>query len=276
VFYFAGCKEKQTLDADKNALLRVENRYLYVDDLKNMIPTGTEPQDSVLVSERYIKKWVTDVLMYETAKRNIRNLSEIEKMVEEYRRSLIVHEYQQNLLSERLPQSLPEAELKAFYDEYQGSIISNENYIKGLFLVVPASASDMNAVRQWVRKGDHVSLENIEKYSLQNAISYDYFFDRWLDFIEIMRKLPNPIADPSDFISKNDFYEVEDSLQHYFLKINEYRLIGDVEPFEIAKNKIETIILNQQRYEFISTFEEELYNDAVSNNKILFFNQFAE
>ncbi|MDR0371353.1 MAG: peptidyl-prolyl cis-trans isomerase [Prevotellaceae bacterium] len=275
-FYFTGCRKKQAFDTDKDALLKVENRYLYMDDLKNMIPVGTKPQDSISVSDRYIKKWVTDVLMYETAKRNIRNLSEIEKMVEEYRRSLIVHEYQQNLLSERLPQSLPEAELKSFYDESQRSIISNENYIKGLFLVVPASAPNLNAVRQWVRKGDHVSLESIEKYSLQNAISYDYFFDRWLDFVEIMRKLPKPIANPSGFISNNSFYETEDSSQHYFLKISEYRLIGDVEPFEIAKDKIETIILNQRRYEFMSTFEEELYNDAVSNKKILFFNQFPE
>lgn len=271
LFFTFSCKEGRKPDTDKQALLEVEGRYLYFEDLKNMIPSGTEPQDSASVSERYIKKWVTDVLVYETAKRNIRNLSDIEKMVEDYRRSLIIHEYQQNLLTERLPKAIPDSTLRTFYDKYNSSLISNGNYIKGLFLVVPATAPDMNSVRQWVNKGDHVSLENIEKYSLQNAISYDYFFDKWLDFVEIMRKLPEPITEPSKFIASNSFYETEDSLQHYFLKIIEYKLIGDTEPFEIAKNKIETIISNQQKNEFISSFEDDLYNDAVSRDKITYF-----
>jgi hypothetical protein len=113
--------------------------------------------------------------------------------------------------------------------------------------------------------------ESIEKYSIQNAISYDYFGDKWMVFAEILKKMPLQLGDPAGFIASNRFVETSDSTRHYFLRIESFRTIGQVEPLEMAKDRISNILLNKNKADFISQFETELYDDAVKNEDVTFF-----
>jgi len=160
--------------------------------------------------------------------------------------------------------------LKAFYDEYSAQLVLKESIVKGLLLVVPKNAPKLANVRSWVQSGNAKALESIEKYSIQNAISYDYFGDRWLLFSEILKKMPLQVEDPGSFLSTRRFVEVSDSTQQYFLRIESYRNSGQVEPFEMAKDRISNILLNKQKADFIGKFEDELYNDAVKDEIVNF------
>jgi len=267
---FGSCSHK-TPKTDRKPLLEVEGKFLYQDELQSVIPPNANDTDSIDIAKSYIQNWVTDVLMYENAKRNITNKDEIEELVENYRKSLTIHQYQQKMIEQRLPKEPAEEDLKTFYAQYSSQLILKENILKGLLLIVPKKAPKIGNVRNWVQSGNAKSLESIEKYSIQNAISYDYFGDKWLSLSEIMKKIPLKIEDPSKFVSSNKFVEMEDSTQHYFLKIESFRVSGQVEPYEMAKDRISTILLNKQKSDFILKFENELYKDAVDNGTVNFF-----
>jgi hypothetical protein len=200
----------------------------------------------------------------------VTNKDEIDELVESYRKSLTIHQYQQKMIEQRLPKEPAEEDLKAFYDQYSDQLVLKESIIKGLLLVVPANAPKLANVRGWVQSGNTKSLESIEKYSIQNAISYDYFGDRWLPLAEILKKMPLQVEDASSFATRK-FVETSDSTQHYFLRIEAYKNSGQVEPYEMAKDRISAILLNKQKAEFISKFEDELYNDAMKDETITFF-----
>lgn len=267
---FTSCGRK-TPDAARKPLLEVEGKFLYKDEVQQVIPPNTNDTDSTEIARSYIRKWVTDVLMYENAKRNITNKAEIDELVESYRKSLIIHQYQQKMIEQRLPKEPAEEDLKAFYNQYNAQLILKENILKGLLLIVPKNAPKLANVRSWVQTANSKSLESIEKYSIQNAISYDYFGDKWLDFSDVLKKIPLKIGDPSKFLSSNKFVETSDSTQHYFLRIESFRLTGQVEPYEMAKNRITNILLNKQKADFIFKFEKDIYDDAVSNETVTFF-----
>ena len=264
---------KKTQDIKGKPLLEVEGKFLYPDEIRLVIPPNANDTDSTEMANSYIQKWVTDVLMYENAKRNVTNKSEIEELVENYRKSLTIHQYQQKMIEQRLPKEPSEEDLKAFYTEYSDQLKLKENIVKGLLLIVPQNAPKISNVRAWVQSANSKSLESIEKYSIQNAISYDYFGDKWLEFNEILKKVPLKIEDASSFVSSNRFIETSDSTHHYFLRIESYRTIGQIEPFEMAQKRITVILLNKQKADFISKFETELYKDAVSNGAVTFFNK---
>jgi len=266
----SSCVHK-TPEAARKPLLEVEGRFLYVDEVQQIIPPNVSVTDSTEIAHSYIRKWVTDVLMYENAKRNVTNINEIDELVESYRKSLTIHQYQQKMIEQRLPKEPSEVDLKAFYTQYSAQLVLKENIIKGLLLIIPQKAPKMNNVRSWVQSGNTKSLESIEKYSLQNAISYDYFGDKWLPLSEILKRIPLKIEDPSRFLSSNRFVETSDSTQHYFLRIESFKLSGQVEPYEMAKDRISNILLNKQKADFITKFENEIYNDAVSNETVTFF-----
>lgn len=264
---------RQTADSSRIALLEVEGKFLYIDQVESIIPPDVDAKDSAEIAESYIRKWVTDVLLYENAKRNITNKAEIDELVENYRKTLIIHQYQQNLVEQRLPKEPSEEEMQAFYTQYSDQLVLKENIIKGLLLIVPSSAPRLSSVRSWVQSGNTKSLENIEKYSLQNAISYDYFGDKWLPFSQILKKMPLQIEDPASFLATKRFVETSDSTQHYFLRIESYSAVGQVEPYERARERIINILQNKNKADFITKFETELYEDAVKNETVSFFNK---
>lgn len=270
LFFIISCTHK-TPDVARKPWLEVEGKFLYKDEIQQIIPPNINDTDSTEIAQSYVRKWVTDVLMYENAKRNITNKTEIEDLVESYRKSLTIHQYQQKLIEQRLPKEPAEEDMKTFYAKYGEQLVLKENILKGLLLIVPKNAPKLPNVRSWVQSANSKSLESIEKYSIQNAISYDYFGDKWLAFSEILKKIPLKIEDPSKYLSSNRFVETSDSTQHYFLRIESYRLSGQVEPYEMAKDRIAAILLNKQKADFILKFENEIYDDAVKSESVTFF-----
>ncbi|MEI7504833.1 MAG: peptidylprolyl isomerase [Paludibacter sp.] len=264
------CAHK-TPEAVKKPLLEVEGKFLYLDELQHVIPPNIADSDSTEIAQSFIRKWVTDVLMYENAKRNVTNKTEIDELVESYRKSLTIHQYQQKMIEQRLPKEVSEEQLQSFYTEYGKQLVLKENIIQGLLLIVPAKAPKLANVRSWVQSANAKSLESIEKYSIQNAISYDYFGNKWMPFTGILKKIPLQVQDPAAYLNSNRFVETSDSLQHYFLRITNFRTSGSVEPFEMAKDRITNIILNKNKADFILKFETELYDDAVKNEDVSFY-----
>lgn len=258
-------------DIKRTPVLEVEGKFLYQDEIDQIIPATASLIDSADIAERYIKKWVTDVLVYENAKRNINKLNDIEKRVEEYRKSLIINEYEQALIKERLSGVVTEDEMKKFYETYKSQLISQENLIKGLLLIVPKNAPQIDKVREWVRLSNTKSLENIEKYSLKNAISYDYFMNNWTSFGEILKKAPFRIEDSGVFVRSTSFAETSDSTKMYILRIVSSIPTGQTEPYDLAKKKISSILLNKKKSDFIIQFENDIYKDAKEEGSINYF-----
>jgi len=267
---FSSCGSK-VADGNKAPLLEVEGKFLYYEDIQQVIPPNVNKVDSAQIAKSYIRKWVTDVLLYENAKRNITNKSEIDELVENYRKSLTIHQYQQKMIEQRLPKEPSDEELKAFYDKYSSQLLLKENVIKGLLLVVPAKAPQIANVRSWVQSANVKALGSIEKYSIQNAISYDYFGDKWVPFSEVLKKMPIKVENPTSYISSNRFVEVSDSTHRYFLRIIGYKNTGSVEPLEMSRDRIINILLNKMKGEFISKFENDLYDDAIKDENVTFF-----
>ena len=258
-------------DVKRTPVLEVEGKFLYQDEIDQIIPATASLIDSADIAERYIKKWVTDVLVYENAKRNINKLNDIEKRVEEYRKSLIINEYEQALIKERLSGVVTEDEMKKFYETYKSQLISQENLIKGLLLIVPKNAPQIDKVREWVRLSNTKSLENIEKHSLKNAISYDYFMNNWTSFGEILKKAPFRIEDSGVFVRSTSFAETSDSTKMYLLRIVSSIPTGQTEPYDLAKKKISSILLNKKKSDFIIQFENDIYKDAKEEGSINYF-----
>lgn len=272
VSLFACKKAIQTDEPD--ALVKVNDRILTRNEVESLIPKGTTSADSLLLAESYIKKWVKDELVLKIAQRNLGSDKEtIDKLVDAYRRSLLRYRYQEKLIQEKLSDEIQESDVLTYYDTNKEKFILDKNLIKGLFLKVPADAPNLSEVKTWYKSGNVASLEKIEKYSIQNAAIYEYFFDKWVDFDEIRNNIPNQISNPESFLRTNKTLEVTDSSYCYLLNIRQVLLKGQVEPFEYAEPRIREILINQRKLDFIKEFEEELYNDALDGGDVIFYNK---
>lgn len=264
---FISCNEKEIVDNSRTPILEVGGRFLYLDQVEALIPEGSTKQDSTVIAEKFIKSWVTEVLMFKHAEDNITNTEEIDVLVDNYRKSLVIHHYQQNLIQERLKNNITDEDLLAFYENNKAHYLLKENIIQGLYIKVPVKAPNLKELRSWLKNLNQANVEKIEKYRIKNATNYIYFADNWVPFIQIAVNMPKVIENQSG----KGLTEQKDEQYYYFLSITNSKKIGEVEPFDIAKAKINEIFFNKKKIEYISQFENELYNDAVSDEEITYF-----
>ena len=273
VSLLCSCKRTQPTD-DADVLVRVKDRTLKRSEVVSLIPRGTSSADSLLLAESFVKKWVKDALVYEVAQRNLGDeKEEVDKLVEEYRHSLIRYRYQERLIKEKLSADIRESDKLNYYEENQKKFTLDKALIKGLFLKIPVDAPGLSEVKGWYKSTSEASLEKIEKYSVQNATIYDYFYDKWVDFDEVMDNIPVHVSNSTAYLKANKFVEVADSSYCYLLNIKEYLPEGSVAPYDYASSQITEMLINQRKVDFLKTFEEELYKDGIRGGDVKFFTE---
>lgn len=258
-------------DVGADVLVSVEGHSLLRSEVETVIPHTLSSADSLLMAESYVKKWVKDVLVYDVAEENLgEEMADVERLVEAYRHSLIRYRYQEQLVRERLSAEIRESDVLNYYETNQKKFELKTNLVKGLFLKVPIDAPGLTDLKRWYKSDDASAVEKIDKYSLQNAAIYDYFYDKWMDFEDVMENIPMQLSNPSAYLKANKTLEVSDSSYCYLLNIRDYIPAGQVAPYDYVQPQIMDMLLAQRKQKFLKDFEEELYNDAIRDGKVRF------
>ena len=211
----------------KTPLVELDGNFLYREDLQSALPARLSKDDSLLFAEHYIRNWVEDVLLYEKAQSNIPDNGEIEKLVENYRKALIMHTYQQALIHQRLSNEISEGELADYYEKNKELFRLERPLMQGLFIKVPLTAPQLNNVRRWYKAATQDAVEHLEKYSLQNAVKYEYFYDKWVPMADVLDLIPLKVPEVEDYVNKNRHIELKDTAFYYFLNVSDFRSVGE-------------------------------------------------
>ena len=132
----------------KTPLVEIGTDILYAEDIKQVLPLGLSEADSTLFAERYIRNWAQDVLFYQNAKRNIPDTKDIDRLVENYRRSLFEHEYQRRLIEQKYSSEISQDEIEQFYNDNQRLFVLDESLVKGLLLKISNRSHDLSDIRK--------------------------------------------------------------------------------------------------------------------------------
>ena len=265
--------------AQSGAAVEVNGVYLYRSDL-DALTLGMSPEDSLRVVQQYISQWAKDALMYESAvsqkskvesqksKVESRQNTDIERMVEEYRRTLYVQAYEEYLVERKMPKTVPDSVVMQVYEQMPERFILDESIVRGMLVVVPNEAKDMAKLRGWMSKG---MLDEIEKYAYKSANGYELFADRWMTTTTLMSQIPAERSELEAMLKNKNQIEVSDSVKTYLLQVTEKHLRGERMPMDYARPEIEKIVLNARRVEFLNKERERLYNEAIQSGELKFY-----
>ncbi len=259
-------------DEQKVPIAKVHDKYLYKSDIENLFTNNLSKDDSVVIVRNYINDWVKRQLLLEKAELNLSiDNKEIERQIEDYRSSLLIFKYKQELINQKLDTIVTDQEVEEYYNEYSGNFILNHNIVKVLYLKISKEAPEIEKVRWWYKSNSEENKTRLEDYCYQYATKFDNFNDEWLPFNNLLKELPTNIEDQERFLRYQKYIETEDDLFHYFVKINEYKLKSTIQPLEYAKEKIKSIILNKRKFTFIEELENSVYNDALNHNQFVIY-----
>lgn len=255
----------------KTPLAEVDGVFLYKEDMKAGMPVGLSKSDSALFAEKYIRNWVEDALLYRQAESNVSDEEHIETLVQNYRKALVMHSYQQSLIEQELTGEISEEELRQFYEANKPLFRVDETLLKGLFIKVPLNASGVNRIRRWYKQKDEESIDRLEKYSFANAVDYMYFYDRWIPASVVLAKLPQKFKDAEHYLQKNRHIELKDTAYHYFLHVDDLLLRGQEQTFDAAREEVKNVMGNQKQADFMRQVRDDLYQRASEREEIKYY-----
>lgn len=270
LFAMSSC-QKQVEHGGKTPLVQVGNYVLYQEDMVQALPYYTPEVDSVEFVREFVRKWIEEQVLYEKAEHNVRGDERIERMVAEYRRTLVMNNYERMLLQQKMTEELTEEELQKYYNDNKQLFMLEEPVIKGVFIKAPLTSPGLKDLKQWYKDKSDEALELLEKYAFRNSVIYEYFYEHWVPVSELEGKVIVNLAELSENFDKHRNIEAEDGEFCYLLHIEEYMMKGEVKPYNLARHEIIDLLANSRRVEFMNKVKKDLYNQSVEMGRIKYY-----
>jgi len=253
-------------------IAKVGTKVLTMQELSKNVPDYLDVTDSALWADDYIKKWVQRELLLLKAEESLKgNEKDVSDELEEYRNSLIVFRYKNELIRQKMDTTVKNADIQKYFGEHRESFILNRNIVKAIYIKVPVSVSDPKNLKELCASNDPEKQARLNEYCLSYAKAYDRFNDQWVAVDLVLKNTPIFIADQEHFLEKTRFIESTDKEYYYIVYIRDYRLAGQVSPIEFVQNDIQNLILSKQKLEFLKQIEKDIYKEGLDNNKVKLF-----
>lgn len=243
---------------------RVNDKYLFTQDVTDIVPSGTSSDDSARLVKRYINSWVRKQLLIDEAAKNIEfDQQELERKILDYRYALMVYEYEKFYVNSALKKEVTEEEIAEYYEANKANFELKQNIIKGVYVKVPKEAPRLNRLKEFIKLEEKGDREKLKSYSYRYASDFMLDESTWVNFDELIMNTPfMSIPNKVQWLKANKQVEASDERYLYFLKIQDYKISNELSPIEFVRDQIETIIINKRKIELAARLEKEIYEKA--------------
>lgn len=251
-----------------------KGKFLYRKDIPEDIWSKFKQGDSTGLLKSFIDKWVENQVLVTVAEEKLSDEEKNkEKLIEDYRNSLLIYEYQQKLMKENVDTTVTDAEVSAFYNENSATFLLRKNIVKIKYVKVQKQKADLNKVKKLMQNS---SLENdlaLKAFAESNADNF-YLDSNWLYLDDITKEIPiDENYNQQRFLSNNKFIQIEENNILYLLYIIDFRIKNAISPLEFEKEKIKEIILYKRRLNFLKDNQTKLFQEAVKSGDVKYHNQ---
>ncbi|UXX80465.1 peptidyl-prolyl cis-trans isomerase [Reichenbachiella carrageenanivorans] len=253
---------------DRVKLARVNDIYLYDEDISSLVPRNN-PADSSMIVSKYIDSWVKKQLTIARASTELDfDEAKIERKILDYRYALMIHEFEMHYINQHLDKETSDEEIEKYYNEKFENFVLRQNIMRCLFAMVPVEAPQIDNFRKLIRTYPDTDLEEIQSYCYRFASKSSLETELWINFDEVIGNTPLiSVQEKADFLKNNSFVETSDEKYYYFIRILDYKISDQIAPLAYIKDDIESILINKKKVALRKELEEEVYKVAKENNE---------
>ena len=254
---------------DRVPVARVNDTYLYEEDIKGLVAEGTSPEDSALVVNSFITRWATQLLLIDGSERNLpeKKQDEFNKLVEQYKKDLFTKAYLEALVKKTMDTVVTAMQAREVYDANKETFKLNEELIKFRYIQLPLNAVNKDDIEKRFRRYNDRDKRFLDSISVQFK-SYSLKDSVWIKASHAIEKIAVINADnKKELLKKSNFIQLKDSLDLYLMQIKDVLFQNDTAPLDYVKPTIDQIILNKRKLELIKKLETDITKDAIKNKQ---------
>ncbi len=267
LFAVTGCQF--SLVADDPLVAQVFDKRLHRSEVDALIPESATPEDSVLIRNAYIERWIKKMVMMHEAEKNIPADLEIDRLVDDYKSSLIMHQYEKSIVETLLDTVINDAELEAYYDENKSQYLLESVIIRCHMMKLPQEVEEKvvkECEKLWKsdKEKDFGKLLNLCN---QYASTYYLSDSIWYKLDLISQEMPAGAIN-ENAIRNNEVFQLTNDDYYYFLKILDVRDKKEIAPLTFIREQAAKVILHKRKIALLDELQEDLYDRASSRDNI--------
>jgi|GEM_PF-1106083 len=237
---------------------------LYENDLKKAVPPGLSGKDSLLFLQGYITRWTQEQIMYQLALENMPDEeARIDQEVQQYKRSLMIFAYENELLRKKLDTSVTARETEAYFNEHQNDFALRQSIARYHLMIFPEGSKGSDKIlKLFAENTNENNLAELTRFCSSTAYQCS-FDDNWVGLEELkMQVKPLGTWLETNNLASGRVYRFNDSTLTYALKIRELKINKDIPPLDFVKNEIREIILNKRKTVLLNTIRTDIFTEA--------------
>lgn len=264
------CSEDIQTNNGNFLLARVYNKSLYIKDLEGMFPPGISAYDSSLITNAYTQRWVRDAVLLYEAENNLPKDLNIDRLVRDYRSSLVRNNYEQVLLEQLMETEISKEELANFYDKNKIQYQLDNPIVKANVVVVPKIISVRDSLKYlWKNATDDnlARLKNIcEEYELAHILDGS----KWNEWENLAIYLPRNISF-EEFSRKGKDFSIQDGEFDVWVKILDSKKPQEIPPIEYVEEQLKRMLLLSRKTKLLEEKKEDMFDIAKRKGQIEIF-----
>ena len=255
-------------ESNDNIVARAGEKTLTNEELIEKLPKIINSEDSLIISNKIINDWALNQLLIKNAEINLssKEVEKIEKISREYYNDLLISTYKNKVASYNSDTLVLDDEISEYYNSNFDNFLLYEDIIKGRYVRLNKNNFNLNEIKRRFRRFNEQDLIFLDSISLQ-LLNYSLNDSTWVNKDLFFNKIPVLKDEEIERIVKKTLYVVkEDSLDVYLIKINDFIGINGKAPLDYIYYRIEELIKNKKKVDFIKKFETETIENAKLEN----------
>jgi hypothetical protein len=266
LFAVLACNSWSGYKADDEMIARVGTTYLYRSELAVSMPSGIDKQDSVNYSKAFIEKWIIGQLKQQEAEKIFsQSEADIDRMVDEYRRSLLMHRLDRHFLENEPCCEITDKAVADYYNSHKLDFRISQPMVKGEIVAIGDGFRRREQLLKWFESSNAERREDFVELCRKNNFLH-LQFEEWVLFSDFLSNLPLlRNSQHVELLGNRKVQKILHNKTYYYFRISSAMQIGDVMPLEMAKENIRQILINRHRAEVIHKHEERIKSTAFAS-----------
>ena len=271
LLFATSCREASTLFG-YDTVAKVGHSVLTGTEISAAVPKGLSGSDSVSYVESYVDKWIIRQLKLQEAELIFSSSeADIDRMVEEYRQSLLIRKIEQYYLDKDDDFQITDEQIENYYNSHKSDFRLTRAVVKGYIVSFPEKFRRKDWLLQMMRSSKGMSddkFKEFEQVCLKNNFRMEKC-DEWVDYSEFLANLPLlRTANHDKRLSERGVQQIHYDATCYAFRITDVLNTGEPMPLFMAKDKIVSILTKRRKGEIVRQNEERIRQNADNNGLI--------
>ena len=271
LLFFCSCNYL-TQDASIIPIARVNDSYLYNEDIIDLISENTTKEDSTLIVNNFINRWATKQLLIDQSMINLSQEKQdfFNEMVSQYKTDLYTEAYKSSIISKQLDTVILKKEYEDYYNLNKRNFKLNDELLKVRYIQVDKNFLDLKALEKKIKRYDSIDKKDLINLSIKFK-SFNLNDSIWIKSNVLIGRLPVLKEENLKLLKKPNYTQLQDSLGVYLIKIEATLKTNDIAPLSYVKPTIEQIILNKRKQDLLKKIQKDITIDAIKNENFEIF-----